>query len=78
MQVVDDNEAAKLVYLPTIYGPWQPETMSFEAAIRQKKLQEIEKAIVKEDRSDALFISDIMDVVSRNCFTSRKKNSIAK
>ena len=51
------------MYVPTIYGPWQPETMSFEAAIRQKKLSEIESAIVKEDRSDALFISDIMEVV---------------
>ena len=63
MQAIEDNDAAKLVYAPTIYGPWQPETMSFEAAIRQKELSEIESAILKEDKSDALFISDIMEVL---------------
>ena len=73
LQVIDDNDASKLVYLPTIYGPWQPETMSFEAAIRQKKLQEIEKAIVKEDRSDAIYISDIMDVVIQIASHQEKK-----
>ena len=70
LQVVEENDAAKVVYVPTIYGPWQPETMSFEAAIRQKEVSEIESAIKAEDKSDALFISDIMEAVSRNCFTS--------
>ncbi len=63
LQRVHDSDTAKLVHLPTIYGPWQPETMSFEAAIRQKELLEIEKMIMEEDRSDAIFISDIMDIV---------------
>lgn len=64
LQVVNEKEAAKLVYVPTVYGPWQPDSMSFEAAIRQKEKREIEKILVKEDRSDALFIADIMKVLS--------------
>lgn len=43
LQRVHDSDTAKLVHLPTIYGPWQPETMSFEAAIRQKELLEEKK-----------------------------------
>ena len=73
LQVIEDNDAAKLVYAPTIYGPWQPETMSFEAAIRQKKVSEIESALLKEDKSDALFISDIMEVVSEIASHHEKK-----
>ena len=52
--------------------------MSFEAAIRQKEVSEIESALLEEDKSDALFISDIMEVVSKIVFTSRKKNPITK
>lgn len=73
LQVIEDNDAAKVVYAPTIYGPWQPETMSFEAAIRQKKVSEIESALLKEDKSDALFISDIMEVVSEIASHHEKK-----
>ena len=63
LQVVEENETAKVVFMPTIYGPWQPETMSFEATILQKDLPDIEEAIKAEDRNDALFISDIMEVI---------------
>ncbi len=63
LQVAEENDSAKLVFLPTIYGPWQPETMSFEATIRQKELSEIERAIKAEDRSDALYISDIIQTL---------------
>lgn len=73
LQVVEDNNAAKLVYAPTVYGPWQPETMSFEATIRQKALSEIESAIEKEDKSDALFISDIIEILSEITSHHEKK-----
>jgi hypothetical protein len=63
LQVVEKSESAKLIFLPTIYGPWQPKTMSFEAAIRQKEISEIERAIKVEDKSDALFISDVTEVL---------------
>lgn len=73
LRVVEDNDAAKLVYAPTIYGPWQPETMSFEAAIRQKELSEIESIIMKEDKSDALFISDFVEVLIKITSHHEKK-----
>lgn len=65
LQLVADNESAKMVYAPTIYGPWQPESMSFEATIREKAITEIESTFVNEDQSDALFISDIMEPLSQ-------------
>lgn len=73
LRAIEDNDLAKLVYIPTIYGPWQPETMSFEAAIRQKELSEIESAILKEDKSDALFISDLVDALIKISSHHEKK-----
>lgn len=63
LQQAEEKNTAKIVYAPTIYGPWQPETMSFEAAIREKEKEEIEKAIETEDSTDALFIADIMEAL---------------
>lgn len=73
LKELEEHDAAKMVFLPTIYGPWQPETMSFEAAIRQKELSEIEKALTTEYKDDTLFVSDIMDAVDKVVLDNEKK-----
>lgn len=73
LEELAEHDAAKMVFLPTIYGPWQPETMSFEAAIRQKELSEIEKVLTTEYKEDTLFVSDIMDAVVKVVLENEKK-----
>lgn len=55
-----EMKSVKMVFLPTLYGPWQPECMSFEAGISQLEQQVIEASLAKEFRQDALFIADFM------------------
>jgi len=50
----------KVIYLPTIYGPWQPVTMSFAAAISQVDANELKRALKNEYRHDAIFIDDVL------------------
>ncbi|MFJ8257247.1 hypothetical protein ACIQ4Z_08135 [Peribacillus asahii] len=63
LQKAEEMSTVKVVFLPTVYGPWQPETMSFEAAIRKKAPSEVKKAIEAEDRLDALFVADLPKVL---------------
>lgn len=73
LKVIEEIDEAKLLLLPTIYGPWQPESMSFEAAIRQKSLSDIERALKSEDKKDALFISDLIRaIVKIGCINEKK------
>lgn len=58
-------EAVKMVFLPTIYGPWQPESMSFEAGTSHLEESEIQAIIDSEFREDALFITDFINSFER-------------
>jgi hypothetical protein len=53
----------KLVYLPTIYGPWQPSTNVFQQAIFSK----LQKTDISNDerewKKDTLFIDDAMESI---------------
>ncbi|MBO1000781.1 hypothetical protein IOC57_23970 [Bacillus sp. SD075] len=53
-------DSAKIIFLPTIYGPWQSEGMSFEAGINQLEQTDIKAAIAAEYTGDALYITDFV------------------
>ncbi|RFU68036.1 hypothetical protein D0469_13160 [Peribacillus saganii] len=55
-----EEVAEKCIYLPTIYGPFQPENMSFEAGIRGKSAQAVAQAFQEEYTDDAVHILDIL------------------
>ncbi|MFD9624716.1 Rossmann-fold NAD(P)-binding domain-containing protein [Peribacillus muralis] len=58
---IEGVNSAKTIYLPTVYGPWQSEGMSYEAGINKQGLSDIEAAIANEYRGDALFITDFVN-----------------
>lgn len=66
-------KSVKMVFLPTVYGPWQPESMSFEAASRQLEQADIEATLASEFREDALFITDFLAAFER-ILSSKDKN----
>lgn len=51
----------KIIYLPTIYGPWQHDTMAFEQGVRGRGKAEIKAALEKEYKLDAIFVTDFLD-----------------
>ena len=53
----------QFVYLPTIYGPWQPETFTFQRALLSKlNRNEIFKE-TREDTTDAIYIDDAVEAI---------------
>jgi hypothetical protein len=54
-------EADKIIYLPTIYGPWQHERMAFEQGVRNKSETDIKSSIENEYTSDAIYITDFLE-----------------
>lgn len=56
-------DSAKIIFLPTIYGPWQSEGMSFEAGINQLGQSDIKAAIAAEYTGDALYITDFVNAL---------------
>ncbi|WP_419883424.1 hypothetical protein ACN6MY_07625 [Peribacillus sp. B-H-3] len=56
---------AQFVYLPTIYGPWQPESFAFETGIQKKSKEQTIEAISLEYRNDAIYISDFIDALDK-------------
>ncbi|MED3908970.1 hypothetical protein P4597_07185 [Peribacillus simplex] len=56
-------DSAKIIFLPTIYGPWQSEGMSFEAGINQLEQSDIKAAIAAEYTGDALYITDFVNAL---------------
>ncbi|CAH0226524.1 hypothetical protein SRABI96_02547 [Peribacillus sp. Bi96] len=67
-------DSAKIIFLPTIYGPWQSEGMSFEAGISQMGQSDIKKAIAHEYTGDALFITDFVQALEGVLTSSSDKN----
>ncbi|WP_285767585.1 hypothetical protein [Peribacillus sp. SI8-4] len=60
---IEGIDSAKILYLPTVYGPWQSEGMSFEAGINQRGPSVIEAAITNEYRGDALYVTDFVNAL---------------
>ncbi|PLS15477.1 hypothetical protein CVD28_22440 [Bacillus sp. M6-12] len=67
----------KWIFLPTIYGPWQPESMSFEAGIRGKSEHEVAQALNKEYTEDAVYITDFLNEL-KEILDSPEKRIIVK
>jgi hypothetical protein len=59
-QVEDTPNNAQYIYLPTIYGPWQPATFLFQHTILSSLQNDLEFKDLREDTNDALFIDDAM------------------
>lgn len=59
------NKNIHLLYLPTIYGPWQPDTFLFQSSI----LTEINRGKpfrgLREETGDALFVQDTAQFIIR-------------
>ncbi|RFU64137.1 hypothetical protein [Peribacillus glennii] len=55
-----DNVQDKIIFLPTIYGPWQPETMVFERGIESNGETLPIAALETEYKLDAIFITDFL------------------
>lgn len=57
------NKHSYLLYLPTVFGPWQPETFIFQSSI----LTELNRAMpfkgLREETSDALFVDDVVKAI---------------
>jgi nucleoside-diphosphate-sugar epimerase len=52
------NEEIYVLYLPTIFGPWQPETFMFQASILMDMNRGEPIKGLREETSDALFVDD--------------------
>lgn len=60
---IREIDSTKIIFLPTIYGPWQSEGMSFEAGINQLGQSDINAAIAAEYTGDALYITDFVNAL---------------
>ncbi|MDQ0247943.1 nucleoside-diphosphate-sugar epimerase [Bacillus fengqiuensis] len=49
-----------IVRIPTVYGPWQPLTASYQQACVQHIKQNQSAISIQEDRRDVLFIDDVV------------------
>lgn len=58
-KIADDSETLQFVYLPTVYGPWQPSAYAFQKAI-EGKMTGMEEAEEREWTEDAIFIDDLL------------------
>lgn len=56
-------KSEKIIYLPTVYGPWQPVTMSFAAAISDVETKELIRTLKNDYRLDAIFIDDVLNAL---------------
>jgi nucleoside-diphosphate-sugar epimerase len=72
----DQFPFGKTLYLPTIYGPWQHESMVFEAKIRNKPSADIQFALEKEYKLDAIYISDLIGSLEKVWTMSEQKVGI--
>lgn len=56
-------KSEKIIYLPTVYGPWQPVTMAFAAAISDVDTNDI-RTFKNDYRLDAIFIDDVLNALT--------------
>lgn len=52
------NEKVHLLYLPTLYGPWQPDTFMFQSSILSEMNRGKPFRGLREETGDALFVQD--------------------
>jgi hypothetical protein len=57
------NKNIHLLYLPTIYGPWQPDTFMFQSSILNEMNRGTPFRGLREETGDALFIQDTAQLI---------------
>jgi nucleoside-diphosphate-sugar epimerase len=57
------NKKIQLLYLPTIYGPWQPDTFLFQHSILTEMNRDNPFKGLREETNDALFIDDTVEAI---------------
>jgi hypothetical protein len=58
-----NNKNLQLLYLPTIYGPWQPETFMFQHSILTEMNRNSRFKGLREETNDALFVADTVETI---------------
>ncbi len=57
-RTISKNKDCYLLYLPTVFGPWQPETFMFQSTILTEMNRGKPFKGLREETSDALFVED--------------------
>lgn len=57
-KIMERCQNRQFIYLPTVYGPWQPEVFLFQQSILAKLQADKEHTSSREEMGDALFIED--------------------
>lgn len=57
------NKSLQLLYLPTIFGPWQPETFIFQSSILTDLNRGKPFKGMREETNDALFVDDTVKAI---------------
>jgi nucleoside-diphosphate-sugar epimerase len=57
------SENIQFVYLPSVYGPWQPETFVFQHSILTNMKRNYEFKEIREETNDALYIDNAVEVM---------------
>jgi nucleoside-diphosphate-sugar epimerase len=62
-RTIPQNENCYLIYLPTVFGPWQPETFMFQSSILTEMNSGKPFRGLREEISDALFVEDTVQSI---------------
>jgi hypothetical protein len=62
-EIKANNKNLQLLYLPTVYGPWQLETFMFQHSILTEKKKGSRFKGLREETNDALFVEDTVEVI---------------
>jgi hypothetical protein len=57
-QISKSMKSVQYIYLPTLYGQWQPETFLFQHAILEKMNHHNDLSGTREDRLDAVYVEE--------------------
>ncbi|OLS41798.1 hypothetical protein [Bacillus sp. MRMR6] len=68
------NSNIQYIYLPTVYGPWQPSTFVFQHSIISKLNRNTDFGGIREETRDALFVNDTVDSIME-ILESKKQGS---
>lgn len=59
-RTISQNNKCYLLYLPTVFGPWQPETFMFQSSILTEMNSGKPMFELREETSDALYVEDMV------------------
>jgi hypothetical protein len=68
----------QMIYLPTIYGPWQPATFLYQQYIMKNQSRTTPKLDERESTLDALFLEDVLDELLMLLFSNTSNQILLK